>query len=195
QLIVFEQVVAQPELTAMANKLSDTYSGATASQIKAKGAGLPAHEQQVTDCLVKLMEAEDKQGHDDSYLDGLHFTLNQPEFANSRWLTQALTELIEQRSLLRSIASSQPGGEGVQVIIGKENKVDALRDYSVVLSRYGLPDEAEGIICVIGPTRMPYARTMATVGFLSRVLGGLVARLYGAKLGLSDLPPVTPADD
>jgi heat-inducible transcriptional repressor len=182
QLIVFDQVVSQPELTVLANKLSDIYSGLTGDQIQEKDEELTAIERQVTDYLVRLMEAEDNRGSEDSYLDGLHFTLNQPEFTHNRWLAQTLTELIEQRSLLRSIASSGLGGRGVQVIIGKENKAEALRDYGVVIGRYGLPEKAEGAICVVGPTRMPYARTIATVGYLSLVLSGLIAKLYGAEM-------------
>ena len=181
QLITFDQAVSQGELTVMAARLSDIYSGVTGSQIATKNSGLSAAEQQLTDSVIKLMEAEDNQEHEDSYLDGLHFTLNQPEFANNRWLTQTLTELIEQRNLLKSIIPSRLTGKGVQVIIGRENKTEALHDYSVVISRYGLPDQAEGTICVIGPTRMPYARTIATVDYLSRVLSGLVGKLYGGQ--------------
>ncbi|MEK7354605.1 MAG: heat-inducible transcriptional repressor HrcA, partial [Chloroflexota bacterium] len=181
QLVTFDQAVSQQELTVIANKLSDTYSGVTGSQILTKKSGLSITEQQVTDCVVKLMEAEDNQEHDDSYIDGLHFTLNQPEFAHNRFLAQTLTELIEQRNLLKSIVPSLPTGKGVHVIIGKENGAESLHNYSVVISRYGLPDEAEGTICVIGPTRMHYARTIATVGYLSLVLSGLVAKLYGGE--------------
>lgn len=181
QLVAFDQPISQAELTAMANKLNDIYSGVASSQVQAKSAALPAAEQRVADCVVKLMEAEDKSAYDDSYLDGLHFTLSQPEFANNRWLAQALMELVEQRTLLKNILTSEQGSKGVQVIIGRENKSDALRDYSVVIGRYGLPNEAEGTICVVGPTRMPYARTIATVDYLSRVLSGLVAKLYGGE--------------
>lgn len=195
QLVVFDEVVSQPELTVVANKLSEAYSGLNSAQIAAQKGGFSANEQQVTESLVKLMEAEDKQDHDDSYLDGLHFTLRQPEFTNNRWLAQTLMELIEQRNLLKSIMTSQLGGGGVHVIIGKENKMETLHGYSIVLSRYGLAKEAEGIICVIGPTRMPYARTIATVGYLSQVLSGLVAKLYGSKLTLPDFSAASPGDN
>ena len=52
---------------------------------------------------------------------------------------------------------------------------------SVVISQYGLRKEAVGTIGVIGPTRMPYARTIATVDYLSLILSGLVAKLYGRE--------------
>ena len=51
----------------------------------------------------------------------------------------------------------------------------------MVISQYGLPEEAVGIMSVVGPTRMPYARTISAVGYLSSVLSQLVAELYGEK--------------
>ena len=191
QLIVFENRVVQEDLTVIANKLSEIYAGMTSDEISNNVTGLAATERQVADSLVKLMATEDSREYDNSYLDGLHFTLNQPEFANNRMLVQSLTELIEQRNLLRNIAPSWLAGRGAQVIIGSENKSETLRDYSVVVGRYGLPEKAEGTICVVGPTRMPYARTIATVNYLSTVLSGLVARLYGANQPAGNSDDVT----
>jgi len=188
QLIVFDRVIPQAELTAMANKLSPAYSGLTRSQILAKGTGLTITEQQVADCLIAMMKTEDDREYEEDYLiDGLHFVLNQPEFAhNQRMLS--LIELVEQRNLLRSIVPPEPVIGRVQVIIGKENKTEAIHDYSVIISRYGLPNKATGTIGVIGPTRMPYARTIATVGYLSSVLSGLAARLYGRETPVEPNP-------
>ena len=177
QLISFDQVVSQPGLTAIANKLNAAYSGLSSSQILAKGIELLPTEQQVTDCLLKIMEVEDKQEYEEPYLTGLHFMLNQPEFAYSQRML-VLMELAEHKNLLKIIIPQGLPSHGVQVIIGRENKAEVIRNYSVVISRYGLPEEAVGTIGVIGPTRMPYARTISAVGYLSSVLSGLVAELY-----------------
>jgi heat-inducible transcriptional repressor len=182
QLITFDQVMPQSELTVITSKLSDMYSGLTSSQISTKGAELSSSEQQVTDCLIKIMEDEDNQEYEEPYLDGLHFTLNQPELTRNHLLAQILMELIEQRNLLKSIIPSRLTSKVVQVIIGKENEAESIHDYSVVISRYGLLGEAVGTIGVIGPTRMPYARTIATVNYLSQVLSGLAARLFGQEI-------------
>ena len=180
QLITFDQVISQPELTAMANKLNAAYSGLARAKILAKKIKLSATEQQVTDCLLKIMQAEDEQEYEHSCLDGLHFTLNQPEFHHGQ-RGQILMELADDRSLLRSIAGGEMGSQGIKVIIGKENKTEAIQDCSVVISKYGLPKEATGIVGVIGPTRMPYARTISAVDYLSLVLSQLVTELYGEK--------------
>ena len=181
ELINFDQAISQTELTALANKLTVTYSGLTGPQILAKNTELSVTEQAVTDWLLKVMEAEDGQEHEERYLDGLHFTLSQPEFTRDHHIALTLMELAEQRNLLRSIVPSKLADKGAQVIIGKENKTEAIRDYSVVIVHYGLPRKAVGTIGVIGPTRMPYARTIATVDYLSSVLSALAAKLYGGE--------------
>ena len=180
QLITFTQVISQSELTIIANKLNTAYSGLTGSQILAKGTGLSPVEQGVTDCLLKIMEAEDEQEYEEPSLDGLHFILNQPEFTHSHRML-SLMELVEHRDLLRSIVPSGLTNQGVQVVIGKENRAEVIHDYSVVISQYGLLQEAVGTISVVGPTRMPYARAISTVDYLSSVLSRLVAELYGRE--------------
>lgn len=179
QLITFDQIISQPELTAIANKLNAAYSGLASFQISTKGTKLLAIEQQVTDCSVKMMKTEDSQRYEESYLEGISYTLSQPEFARNRRLALVLVELVEQRALLRSILPPKVSSGKVQVIIGKENRSEMVHDYSVVISQYGLPEEAVGTIGVIGPTRMSYARAIATVSYLSSVLSELEARLYG----------------
>jgi heat-inducible transcriptional repressor len=179
QLITFDKAIAQPELTRIANKLNKAYTGLSRDKISAKKLKLSPAEKQVTECLLNIMQAEDEHEFEPSRLDGLHFTLNQPEFRQGQ-RGLALMELAEGHNLLQSVAPRGLGG-GVQVIIGKENKAKAIQDCSVVISRYGLPEEAVGIMGVVGPTRMPYARTISTVGYLSSVLNRLVAELYGRK--------------
>ena len=179
QLITFDKAISQPELTKIANKLNKAYAGLSRAKISAKKLKLSAAEKQLTDCLLKIMKAEDEHEFEPSRLDGLHFILNQPEFRQSK-RGLALMELAEGHKLLQSVAPEGLGG-GVQVIIGKENKAEAIQDCSVVISHYGLPEEAVGIMGVVGPTRMPYARTISTVGYLSSVLNRLVAELYGKR--------------
>lgn len=180
KLIYFEQVVSQPELTIITNKLNAAYSGLNSQQIAAEDRELTPTEQQVTAHLLEMMQTEDKQEYEEPYLDGLHFMLNQPEFTHSdRLLT--LVNLFEHRTLLKAILPRELSRSAVHVVIGKENQAEAIQDYSVVLSQYGLPEEATGTIGVVGPTRMPYSHTIPTVAYLSSLLSGLVARLYGKE--------------
>ncbi|MBM2825431.1 MAG: Heat-inducible transcription repressor HrcA [Dehalococcoidales bacterium] len=181
RLATFEQAISQSDLTAMANKLSAVYAGLTRSQILAKEITLSPGEQQITDCMVQIMADEDNKEYEEPYLDGLRLTLSQPELVHSRGMALTLMELIEQRNLLSSIVPAGVTSHRVQVVIGKENKLQSIHEYSVAISRYGPAEEAVGTIGVIGPTRMPYARTIVTLDYLSVVLTRLMTGLYGRK--------------
>jgi heat-inducible transcriptional repressor len=181
KLITFDEAVSQPALTLISSKLNSACAGLTARQISDKKLELSPLEKQATDFLLEIMRAEDSQEYQEPYLDGWHFMLNQPEFAHSDHLS-TLMELVERRGLLKVIVPSRLSPHGVQVIIGKENKDVAIQNCSVVVCRYGLPEEATGTIAVVGPTRMPYLRTIPTVYYLSSVLGQLVAGLYGREI-------------
>jgi heat-inducible transcriptional repressor len=180
QLTTFDQVITQPGLTAIANKLNDIYRDLTSSQIQAKPVNLSPAEQQTNDHVLGMMQAEDGQQYDEPYLDGLHFIVSQPEFAHAHRL-QELIEAVEHKNLLQAILPPRLDAEKVAVIIGKENEAEVIQDCSVVISQYGILDEAVGAIGVVGPTRMPYARTIPAVSYLSSVLSRLVAELYGKK--------------
>lgn len=181
QLVTVEPAISQSELSAITNKLNEACSGLTSSQILVKDVELSPLEKQLVSCLVGLMQAEDAPGCWETYLDGLHFTLNQPEFTHGHHLLD-LMELVEHRRLLQAIFPQELGLSGVQVFVGKENRAEAIHNCSVVIAEYGLPEEATGIIGVVGPTRMPYARTISAVNYLSSVLSRLVAGLYGGEM-------------
>ncbi|MDD5590765.1 MAG: heat-inducible transcriptional repressor HrcA [Dehalococcoidales bacterium] len=180
QLVTFDQAMSQSELSTIARKLNTEYSGLTCSQIQATEIELSPVEDQLTGCLVKMMQTECQQDYEEPYLDGLHLMINQPEFADSHRL-RSLMELIDQRSILKSIIPEGLVNQGIRVIIGRENKAAEIQDYSVVISRYGLPNEATGAIGIIGPTRMPYARAISTISYLSSVLSSLAGELYGEE--------------
>jgi heat-inducible transcriptional repressor len=180
QLINFRQPVTQTELGAVAQKLRAGCADLTHSQIAAKVLALSPLEQQVYDAVLKNMETADGAEFEAPYLDGMHFLLEQPEFVRSR-RTMDLMEMVEHKGLLQNIIPPGLTGRGVHVIIGKENKAAVVHDLSVVVSRYGIPEEAEGTIGIVGPLRLPYARAISAVDYLAWVLGQLVAELYSKK--------------
>ena len=181
QLINFDEPVSQTELTTIAAKLNRVYAELSALMIATKKEKLTATERRITDYLLKIMQAEDERGYEEPYLDGLHYLMNQPEFSSGGQRISGLVSLIEQRMLMDMIIPELISDYDVRVIIGKENKQEAIQDYSVVISRYGLIDEAVGTIAIIGPTRMPYARTICTIDYMTSMMSRLVADLYRGR--------------
>ena len=126
------------------------------------------------------MQAEDEQAYEEPFLDGFHFLLNQPEFNTGHGISN-LMGLVDQRKLVEVMLPAEPYSLEVQVSIGKENKAEAIQDYSVVVSHYGLPDEAIGTVGIVGPTRMNYARAISTIGYIAQIMDTLLAELYGIE--------------
>jgi heat-inducible transcriptional repressor len=176
QLLSLEQGVSQDELSAIANRLNVVYEGLTCSQIEAQKFELAPIEEQITEAIVGIMEAEDRQLYKEFYLDGLRHLLSQPEFAKSKEKALELVEMIEEKSTLVAILSSLRNESGIQITIGSENKEEAFQEYSLILSQYG--GEMKGAIGVIGPKRMPYDRAIATTLYLSSVMTDLVSQIY-----------------
>ncbi|MFH0847709.1 MAG: heat-inducible transcriptional repressor HrcA [Chloroflexota bacterium] len=177
ELLHFSRSVIQLKLTGLANRLNETCNGLNRSEIASR-VDFTEAEKPVAERVLRLMATEDGAETEESYVDGLHYLLGEPEFSRQyRLLT--LIELAEQRSLLRSIIPRELASQGVQVVIGKENQTQAIQDYSVVISRYGVPEKALGTIGLVGLTRMPYVRAISVVDYIASVLSTLVADLYG----------------
>jgi heat-inducible transcriptional repressor len=70
----------------------------------------------------------------------------------------------------------------VHVLIGGEGQRSELSDFGLVLSHYGVNGYATGALGVLGPVRMPYARAVSVVRFMSRLLSELIQKLYGEQL-------------
>jgi heat-inducible transcriptional repressor len=86
-----------------------------------------------------------------------------------RTLRPVLEALEEQVVLLRLMGEANDPTT-VHVKIGEENQVEGLRSTSVVTVGYG-----SGGLGVVGPTRMDYAGTMASVRAVARYVGELLA--------------------
>jgi len=64
----------------------------------------------------------------------------------------------------------------VTVRIGHENPYRELQTTSVIASGYGSPLELGATLGVVGPTRMDYPSTMASVRAVARYLGRFLAQ-------------------
>jgi len=178
QVLALEEAVSQEELTAAARKLTAAYSGLTSAEIYNKSLALTSLESQVLRAATHIMQAEEGEVYEEPWVDGLRHILGEPEFASRTKLSQII-EFVEQRSLLKAMLPEMPFGEGVQVIIGKENRQDVMQDCSLIMTRYGIPGEVGGALGVMGPTRMQYRRAIPTVGFLSLLMSEMLSELYG----------------
>lgn len=177
QMLALQQPKSQEELTQSSNRLNSHLGGLNAEQIRAKGMAVSEFEAAVLQVVVSLMLQIDRRTSRDIYRDGLMDILRQPEFSAIERM-QALLEMLEQRQFLEEMLTDLAPEHGVQVVIGGESHHNEMNEYSMVLARYGRP-EASGVISVLGPVRMQYARAVGAVRYVAGLLDDLVAQMYG----------------
>lgn len=87
-----------------------------------------------------------------------------------------LEALEEQVVLLRLLTEMAEDSAGVSVRIGHENQHAGLAETSIVATGYGAEDEPVARIGSLGPTRMDYAGTIASVRAVARYLSRVLAQ-------------------
>lgn len=179
QMLSLDFRVSQEELSQLSNLLNDLLAGLTASEIEARGPALTEFGQQVVAMIQSVMEREDNPHNEQIYREGLSHILTQPEFLLAED-AQQLVSVLEQPPLLGSIFENVRQRDGVQILIGGDGRYEPLRSLSLVLSRYGAPDGASGVLGIVGPVRMHYGRTIPLVRYVSQMLSALVEQWYGA---------------
>ena len=93
---------------------------------------------------------------------GVSALLRQPEFSDSKALLPVIEVLEDDRVLLSTFDEAAAEGGPVMVRIGHENPASELAGVSIVACPYGR-GESEGVVAVIGPTRMNYERAIRAV--------------------------------
>ena len=90
-------------------------------------------------------------------------------------LRQLFEDLEEKRELTRLLGLAEDG-EGVRIYIGSENKLFSLSGSSLVVSPYHDKEKnVVGVVGVIGPTRMHYARIVPMVDYTAKLVGRLLS--------------------
>ena len=97
-----------------------------------------------------------------------NLTRNTADFGGS--LRSILEALEEQVVVLRLLAAQQQAGK-VTVRIGHETEAEQMMGTSVVSTTYGTLDTVYGGMGVLGPTRMDYPGTIASVAAVAMYIG------------------------
>jgi heat-inducible transcriptional repressor len=83
-------------------------------------------------------------------------------------------DLETQRELIRLLGSAE-SGDGVRIFIGSENRLFSLSGSSLVMAPYRDAEQrVVGVLGVIGPTRLNYARIVPMVDYTAKVVGRLL---------------------
>ena len=167
--------LSRDDLTRLSNELSEKLADKTAGQARRALKSLGEAARPFASLAIRLLQQAQEQAFAAVSLEGLAQLLGQPEFAQSQKLRPIL-EVLEQQPMLARFLAESLATPGVQVIIGAENRLEQMREASLVLTRYGSDEDVWGVLGVLGPTRLPYWRALPMVRFMAELMDVVNAR-------------------
>ena len=190
KLLRLREPLSDASLQKMNDVLNQNLAGYTRSEINLNRImevvnAVGENHEILTSVLELIDEAISEIDKREVFMEGSTNILRFPEY-NEITKIKEILEFFDDKEQLESLVKQLPSvkdGE-VSVFIGDENVHPQLKNNSVILSTYKAGPNLTGIIGVVGPMRMDYAKVVSGVGFFSKQLGKMLSeRLEG------DTPP------
>lgn len=121
-----------------------------------------------------------RQGNANVAVAGQMRLLGQPEYRNIDKAQKVISGLDEEA--LANLPMVMQNSNGTRVIVGPENVADELKDTSVVMTKFDIGDGMQGMIGVVGPTRMDYAKVTARLSYFAESLSKMFAKPEAPQL-------------
>ena len=121
-----------------------------------------------------------RQGSANMAVAGQMRLLSHPEYRNIDKAQRVISGLDEES--LSGLPAVMQGANGTKVLVGPENVAEELKDTSVVMTKFDIGDGMQGMIGVVGPTRMDYAKVTARLSYFAESLSKMFAKPEQAQL-------------
>ena len=181
--------VSQEDLRLLSAVLNASLTELTADEITPEllakvtrsAAGAASLVPVIVDYTVELL----KKTHSEVYMTGQAKLLGQPEYHDVEKAQEVLTSLDED--VISNLPATLSSGT-TQILVGPENVAKELKDSSVVMTKFDIGDGMQGMIGVVGPTRMDYAKITARLSYFAENLGRMFAKPQQPALNEPELP-------
>ncbi len=110
------------------------------------------------------------------YTSGTMNFFKYPELTDSTKASELISTFEDTKdlsSIVEGTLSAETEETGIQVYIGNETPVQAMKDCSVVTATYELGDGMKGTVGIIGPKRMDYDKVISTLKNMRHALDDL----------------------
>jgi heat-inducible transcriptional repressor len=156
--------VTPDDLTRLSNSLNARFGNRTLREISERDVAAAAQELGLGDdlknaVLAALRSAGSREQTPVS-ASGAQNLLDQPEFQDLRKL-RSILQIVEEQKTLYDLVADSMNAETPAVKIGHELGMEEMTDFSIVTVPYRFGQHAIGMLSILGPRRMPYARLVA----------------------------------
>ncbi|TSD00218.1 MAG: Uncharacterized protein Athens071425_633, partial [Parcubacteria group bacterium Athens0714_25] len=104
---------------------------------------------------------------------GMSELLEQPEFQKMDDVCRLAEALDYVDEFFDKLSVEMKDGE-TKIFIGKENPIREISNCSMIVSPYKSKSGEKGILAIIGPKRMEYAKNKSLLEYMKKILGGVV---------------------
>ena len=115
-----------------------------------------------------------RQGSTNMAVAGQMRLLGLPEYRDVDKAQRLMSSLDEDA--LVNLPAVMQDANGTKVLVGPEHVAQELKDTSVVMTKFDIGDGMQGMIGVVGPTRMDYAKVTARLGYFAESLSKMFAK-------------------
>ncbi len=105
---------------------------------------------------------------------GMSELLDQPEFQKMDEVCRLAETLDYIDELFDKLSAEMKDGQ-TKIFIGKENPIGEISNCSMIVSPYKSKTGEKGILALIGPKRMEYAKNKSLIEYMKKILGGTIA--------------------
>jgi heat-inducible transcriptional repressor len=181
RIIGLDEPIPARELREVARMLTERYGGLTFQTIRTRlvdtAAAPPEPDRAARTAAALARKVFATLWDRNLYIGGAMNILDQPEFGDITAMRALLRTFEEKRQLIELLTTRASGSDGVQVLIGSEMPYQEMQETSLVAACYKYRDRVLGVLGVVGPRRMPYARIVPLVDYAARLVSRRLSRV------------------
>ena len=155
----------------LTDKSAEEFTGALLEKLMASAAETASLIPVIMDFAVETLT---RQSNTNMAVAGQLRLLGQPEYRDVDKAQRIMTTLDEKT--LSNLPAIMQNANGTQVLVGPENVAAELKDTSVVMTKFDIGEGMQGMIGVVGPTRMDYAKVTARLSYFAESLSKMFAK-------------------
>ena len=179
KLIKLPVAIADSDLSLLSALLNTAMTEITAEEFTAEKMDKVMRSAGAAASLVPVIvdftvETLKKQSGTNMAIAGQARLLGLPEYQDVDKAQRVLSSIDEDA--LSNLPAVMEGANGTKVIVGPENIADELKDTSVVMTKFDIGDGMQGMIGVVGPTRMDYAKVTARLSYFAESLSKMFSK-------------------
>lgn len=167
--------LSEAQLQLLNTLLNTTFTGLTLDEITPELMRVTSHAAGEAYGLISLVvsfaiEVLESLEQRTIHTAGIACLLTHPEYQTLERAAPLMNYLSNEQ---RSDQFPLPEDDAPEILIGPENVEAALKNSSVIMTSYNIGDGMRGIIGVVGPTRMDYAKIRARLSYFADGLSRL----------------------